>query len=73
MPDRDVTLEYLVENIWIVGSADEVEEKIRQLYADVGGFGVLVTIGHEWNPKELWKNSHEVLSKEIIPRLSNLS
>ena len=72
MPDRDVTLEYLADNIWLVGSADEVEEKIRQLYAEVGGFGYLVTIGHEWNPKEFWQNSHEVLSKEVIPRLSNL-
>ena len=72
MPDRDGTLEYLADNIWLVGSADEVEEKIRQLYAQVGGFGYLVTIGHEWNPKEFWQNSHEVLSKEVIPRLSEL-
>ena len=72
MPDRDVTLQYLVDNIWLVGSADEVEEKIRKLYSDVGGFGYLITIGHEWNPKGFWKNSHEVLSKQIIPNLSTI-
>ena len=72
MSDRDVTLEYLVDNIWIVGSSEEVEQKIRQLHADVGGFGVLVTIGHEWNPEEFWHNSHQVLAHEIMPRLSDL-
>ena len=59
-------------NIWIVGGPDEVETKLRQLYHDVGGFGVLVTIGHEWNPKAAWRNSHEIIAKEIVPRLSDL-
>ena len=52
MPDSDVTPEYLMDNVWIVGDPDEVEQKIRRLHEDVGGFGVLVTIGHEWKPKE---------------------
>ncbi len=72
MPDSDVTPEYLMDNVWIVGDPDEVEQKIRRLHEDVGGFGVLVTIGHEWKPKEAWRNSHEILAKEIIPRLSDL-
>jgi len=72
MPDRDVTLDYLLDNIWIVGSIDEVEQKIRELHAEVGGFGALLTVGHEWDSQGFWQNSHEVLSKEIIPRLSDL-
>ena len=72
MPDRDVTPEYLVDNIWIVGGPDEVEAKLRKLHHDVGGFGVLVTTGHEWKPKEVWRNSHEMIAKEIVPRLSDL-
>jgi alkanesulfonate monooxygenase SsuD/methylene tetrahydromethanopterin reductase-like flavin-dependent oxidoreductase (luciferase family) len=72
MPDRDVTPEYLVDNIWIVGGPDEVEAKLRKLHHDVGGFGVLVTTGHEWNPKEVWRNSHEMIAKQILPKLSDL-
>jgi len=40
MPDSHVTPEYLVDNIWIVGSPDDVTEKLQTLYDDVGGFGV---------------------------------
>ena len=31
MPDERVTLEYLADNIWIVGDPDEVDGKIRAL------------------------------------------
>lgn len=69
MADSDVTLEYLADNVWIVGGPDEVEAKIRELHERVGGFGVLVTTGHEWAPKEAWRYSQEMLAREVIPRL----
>jgi alkanesulfonate monooxygenase SsuD/methylene tetrahydromethanopterin reductase-like flavin-dependent oxidoreductase (luciferase family) len=72
MADSEITLEYLVDNIWIVGSPDDVEAKIRALYNDVGGFGVLLAMGHEWNPKENWVHSMELLANEVLPRLSDL-
>ena len=42
MSDSDVTLDYLADNIWIVGSPDDVEVKLRELYEATGGFGVLL-------------------------------
>lgn len=73
MPDSEVTVEYLIDNVWIVGGPEDVERKIRDLYAEVGGFGVLLAMGHEWQPKEKWVNSMTVLAKEIMPRLSDLN
>ena len=72
MADSEITLEYLVDNIWIVGSPDDVEAKIRALYEEVGGFGVLLAMGHEWSPKDPWVNSMELLANEVLPRLSDL-
>ncbi len=72
MPDSDVTAEYLIDNIWIVGSPDDVADKLRQLYKDVGGFGVLLAMGHEWHPRERWLNSMTMLIKEVMPRLADL-
>ena len=73
MPDSDVTPEYLVDNIWVVGSPDDVTEKLRRLYDEVGGFGVLLAMGHEWRPRDKWVNSMTVLAKEVMPRLAELS
>ena len=73
MPDEAVTPEYLVDHIWIVGSPDDVTAKLRKLYQDVGGFGVLLAMGHEWLPKDNWTRSMELLANEVMPRLSDLN
>jgi alkanesulfonate monooxygenase SsuD/methylene tetrahydromethanopterin reductase-like flavin-dependent oxidoreductase (luciferase family) len=72
MADSDITPEYLVDNIWVVGSPDEVAEKLSDMHEEVGGFGVLLAMGHEWQPRERWLNSMTVLSEEVVPKVSGL-
>ena len=72
MPDEDVTPEYVMENVWIVGDPDEVAAKIRALYEEVGGFGVLLAMGHEWSPLDKWQRSMELLANEVMPRVADL-
>ncbi len=72
MPDSEVDAEYLLDNVWIVGSPEDVADQLRQLYQDVGGFGVLLAMGHEWQPRDRWVNSMSLLAKEVIPSLSDL-
>ena len=72
MPDSDVTLEYLMDNIMILGSPDDVADRLRQLYLDVGGFGVLLAMGHEWEPRDRWVRSMTLLKEEVRPRLADL-
>ena len=69
MPDSDVTPEYMLDNVWVVGSPDDVVAQLQQLYDEVGGFGVLLAIGHEWEPREPWVNSMRLLQEEVLPRL----
>ena len=73
MPDSDVTFEYLMDAIMIIGSPDDVADQLRQLYNDVGGFGVLLAMGHEWEPRDKWVNSMTLLSEEVMPKLADLS
>ena len=73
MPDSDVTVEYLMDAIMIVGSPDDVAAQLRQLHDDVGGFGVLLAMGHEWVPKDQWVNSMTLLSEEVMPKLADLN
>jgi len=70
MPDAEVTLEYLCDNIWIVGSPDTVARKLATLSDDVGGFGTLLVIAHEWTPRGAWERSMRLLAEEVVPRLS---
>ncbi len=70
MPDSDVTIEYLMDNVFIVGSADEVTQKLNDLNGELGGFGTLLAMGHEWDPYEAWYESMSVLVKEVLPKVS---
>ena len=72
MPDDDIDLEYMVDNIWIVGSREEVSEKLRKLHSDIGGFGTLLAYSHEWEPRDKWIKSMTILAEEVIPSLSDL-
>ncbi len=72
MPDSDVTPDYMIDNLWLVGSPDDVVEKIKELYERVGGFGVLLVMGHEWKPKDKWVRCMKLLVEEIMPRLRDL-
>jgi alkanesulfonate monooxygenase SsuD/methylene tetrahydromethanopterin reductase-like flavin-dependent oxidoreductase (luciferase family) len=70
MPDADVTLEYLCDTIWIVGSPDTVAAKLAALGEAVGGFGTLLAIAHEWRPQGAWERSMTLLHDEVLPRLA---
>ncbi len=69
MADRDITVEYLVDNIWIVGDPAECARKLRALYDEVGGFGVLLAVTHDWDDKARWLRSMKLLATEVLPRL----
>ncbi|MBM3944242.1 MAG: LLM class flavin-dependent oxidoreductase [SAR202 cluster bacterium] len=71
-PDSALNAEYMADNIWLVGSAEDVAKKLRKLYKDVGGFGTLLAMAHEWKPEKNWRRSMELLAKEVIPSLSDL-
>jgi alkanesulfonate monooxygenase SsuD/methylene tetrahydromethanopterin reductase-like flavin-dependent oxidoreductase (luciferase family) len=69
MPDEGVTVEYLCDNIWLVGSPDTVAAKLRRLRDEVGGFGWLLVIAHEWEPRDAWVRSMTLLREQVLPRL----
>jgi alkanesulfonate monooxygenase SsuD/methylene tetrahydromethanopterin reductase-like flavin-dependent oxidoreductase (luciferase family) len=69
MADADVTVEYLCDHMWVVGDPDTVTERLRRLRDDAGGFGVLLVIGHEWEPRDAWVRSMTLLAEQVVPRL----
>ncbi len=72
MPDDQVTVEYLTDQIWIVGDPEECIRKIRTLYEAVGGFGTLLMICHDWDTKEKWIRSMELFANKVMPALAEL-
>jgi alkanesulfonate monooxygenase SsuD/methylene tetrahydromethanopterin reductase-like flavin-dependent oxidoreductase (luciferase family) len=72
MADEAVTVEYLMENVWIVGDPSECAEKIEQLYEESGGFGSLLTITTDSDDAGWDHESLRLLMERVAPRLAHL-
>jgi alkanesulfonate monooxygenase SsuD/methylene tetrahydromethanopterin reductase-like flavin-dependent oxidoreductase (luciferase family) len=72
MPDSAITLEYLLDNVWIVGSPETVIRKIRELHAAVAGFGGLLIGATEWSDATVWQRSMDLFASEVVPNLASL-
>ena len=72
MPDSAVTVEYLAERLWLIGSPDTVERKLRDLYEISGGFGTLLVLIYDYMDNQAgWEKSMRLLAKEVMPRFSD--
>lgn len=66
----DLTLDWMIDNFFIIGSVQTVIDKANALYESVNGFGTLITFAHEYteNP-EPYRYSFELLGRKVKPAL----
>lgn len=70
---EDVTLEWLVDNFFLVGSPETVSRKISELYDATGGFGCLLMAAHgRGEAPEAYQRSWELLMREVAPQVAHL-
>jgi len=73
MSDDDLTVDYMMENIWIVGDPEECAERIRDLYNQVGGFGHLLAITQDPDDPQWEHECLQLLMQEVGPRVADLT
>jgi alkanesulfonate monooxygenase SsuD/methylene tetrahydromethanopterin reductase-like flavin-dependent oxidoreductase (luciferase family) len=68
VPDSDVTVEYLVDKVWIVGSPQTVIEKLGAMRQKVGAFGCLLQVMYDHLEEfEAYRYSLTALAQEVLP------
>jgi alkanesulfonate monooxygenase SsuD/methylene tetrahydromethanopterin reductase-like flavin-dependent oxidoreductase (luciferase family) len=72
MPDEAVTVDYLMDNVWIVGDPAECVEKIHQLYEESGGFGTLLSITTDSDDAGWDHESLRLMMEQVAPRVAHL-
>jgi alkanesulfonate monooxygenase SsuD/methylene tetrahydromethanopterin reductase-like flavin-dependent oxidoreductase (luciferase family) len=72
MLDSEITLEYLCDQVWLVGSPETVARKIRELYAAVGGFGGILIGAVDWPDTTIWDRSMRLFATDVMPRIADL-
>ncbi|CAN5463437.1 LLM class flavin-dependent oxidoreductase [soil metagenome] len=69
----ELTVEWLVDNFWLVGSPETVVGKIERLDAALGGFGTVISMVFDYrdNP-QAYRRNLELLGQEVAPRVASL-
>jgi alkanesulfonate monooxygenase SsuD/methylene tetrahydromethanopterin reductase-like flavin-dependent oxidoreductase (luciferase family) len=74
VPEDRVTVEYLAEHVWIVGSPDTVVEKLVALHRETGGFGTILTTTYDYHDQaEAYRRSFELMGTVVGPRVEALT
>ena len=72
MPDDAVDLEYLADNLWLVGSPATVTKRIRELQEETGGFGYLLIVSYDAaEQRKSWERSLLLLAEEVLPGMNH--
>ena len=69
LPDAALTDEYLVSQLLIAGTANEVVDKLLAFREQVGPFGTLLYCGHDWADPRAMRRSMELMAGKVLPRL----
>lgn len=72
LPDEAVNVDYLMDNLWIVGDPSECVDKIHQLYEESGGFGTLLSITADSDDAAWDHESLRLLMEQVAPRVAHL-
>lgn len=73
VPDSDVTVEYLADKVWIVGSPQTAIEKLGRLRQQVGEFGTLLQVIYDHvDEKTAYRESLTALHDEVLPAFDKL-
>lgn len=69
-PDEEITLDYVLENLVIAGTVDQVVNQLLEFREQVGDFGTLLYACHDWQDPSLGQRSMELMAKEVMPELN---
>jgi alkanesulfonate monooxygenase SsuD/methylene tetrahydromethanopterin reductase-like flavin-dependent oxidoreductase (luciferase family) len=68
MKDQEIDLEYLADNLWIVGSPTTVAKRIQSLQEGTGGFGYLLISSYDaTEERDSWNENIRLLTESVMP------
>ena len=70
MPDEDVTLDYVIDNLVIRGTVNKVVDDILAMREAIGDFGTLLYCGKDWTDPVLARRSMELMAEKVMPAVN---
>jgi alkanesulfonate monooxygenase SsuD/methylene tetrahydromethanopterin reductase-like flavin-dependent oxidoreductase (luciferase family) len=70
VPDEAITDDYLISQMLIAGTVNEVVDKLLAFREHIGPFGTLLYCGHDWLDAKAMRRSMELMAEEVLPRVN---
>ena len=70
LKDDALTDEYLVSELLIAGTVNEVVERLLAFRERIGAFGTLLYCGHDWADARAMRRSMELMAEQVLPRVN---
>ena len=70
MTDDDVTVDYLLEKVCIIGTVEQCSERLQEAVEITGGFGHLLMVSQDADDDPRWAQSVELLATEVLPAVN---
>jgi alkanesulfonate monooxygenase SsuD/methylene tetrahydromethanopterin reductase-like flavin-dependent oxidoreductase (luciferase family) len=70
MPDSAVTTDFLVDQLVVAGTPNQVAEELLAFAETVGEFGTLLYCGLDWVDPKLAKRSMELMAEKVMPQVN---
>ena len=70
MPDADLTLDYIFDNVVIRGSVNRVVDALLALHEKIGDFGTLLYCGKDWADPAHSRKSMELMAEKVMPAVN---
>jgi alkanesulfonate monooxygenase SsuD/methylene tetrahydromethanopterin reductase-like flavin-dependent oxidoreductase (luciferase family) len=67
--DEECNLDYFMDEVIIAGDPDHVASQVNVLREQVGDFGTLVLVAHDWDDRDKWLHSLELFSRDVVPQI----
>jgi alkanesulfonate monooxygenase SsuD/methylene tetrahydromethanopterin reductase-like flavin-dependent oxidoreductase (luciferase family) len=70
LPDSAVTTDYIVDQLVIAGTVEQVVDQLVALRAETGEFGTLLYCGIDWADPGLARRSLQLMAEEVVPAVN---
>jgi alkanesulfonate monooxygenase SsuD/methylene tetrahydromethanopterin reductase-like flavin-dependent oxidoreductase (luciferase family) len=67
IPDEAITTDYVLDKLVIWGTPQKVADELLDFHAEVGAFGTLLYVGHDWRDPALARRSMILMAERVMP------
>ena len=67
--DAECNMDYFMDDVVIAGDPEEVTQQILRLREQIGPFGTLILVAHDWDDRTRCLHSLELFANDVMPRL----